>query len=133
LSENIEIPIVSTDFIKDAFRVVPLVENRLDKIQFGLEPEPDWPFIGLSARVALDPYVHRSIPDPMTNSHAHALLTGGLNQRLIIRTNNPEFRGTTFPTSPSKSPSPRSPNRSPVPVPETTNPYALILPFSTTS
>ena len=55
MSENIEVPIVSANFIKDAFRVVPLVKNRFDKVLSGLEPEPDWPFISFSARVALDP------------------------------------------------------------------------------
>jgi hypothetical protein len=55
LAENIEVPVVSANLIKDAFRVVPLVENRFDKVLSGVKPEPDWAFISFSARVALDP------------------------------------------------------------------------------
>lgn len=52
--ENVVIPMVGTNLEEDAFRAVPLVDNRLDNIGLCVKPEPVWPFIRLSARLALD-------------------------------------------------------------------------------
>jgi hypothetical protein len=63
LAENVVIPMVGTNLEEeDAFRVVPLVDNRHDSIRRRVKPEPGWPFIiRLSARMALDPQVHSFI------------------------------------------------------------------------
>jgi hypothetical protein len=58
LSNNIEIPGVGSNLVKDAIWVVPLIEHGLDLILLSFEPEPNRAFIGLSARVTFHAQLH---------------------------------------------------------------------------
>jgi hypothetical protein len=58
LSKDVEITVVGSNLIKEAFWVVPLIEHRLDPIMRSVNPELNRPFIGLSARVTLHPQPH---------------------------------------------------------------------------
>jgi len=51
LSKNIEIPVIGSNVVEDVLRAVPLIEHGFDLILPSSKPEPNGPFIGLSARV----------------------------------------------------------------------------------
>lgn len=59
LSKDVEIAVVGSNLIEEAFRVVPLIEHRLDPIMRSVNAELNRPFIGLSARVTLHPQIDK--------------------------------------------------------------------------
>jgi hypothetical protein len=63
LSENVEIPVIGADLIKDTVRLIPLVEHVLHGILLSFEPESNRAFVRLSAGIALYVHLHPFIVD----------------------------------------------------------------------
>src|SRR5713101_781710 len=59
LSKNVEVPVIGANLVKDALRVVPLVQHRFDEIMSSFELEPNRSFVSFSARITLHTQLHQ--------------------------------------------------------------------------
>jgi len=58
LAEDVEVPIVGANLIRDIVWAAPLVNNFLDHVLVPVQAKSDGPLVRLPARVALDFQVH---------------------------------------------------------------------------
>jgi hypothetical protein len=57
-AEDIKVPIVGTDFVKDLLGAVPLVNDVFDQVLVSLQPKTDRPLVRFPSRVTLNLQLH---------------------------------------------------------------------------
>lgn len=56
--QNVKVAVIRTHFEEGGIRAIPLIYDFFDKVAMIVSPEPDRPFIGTVAGVALNPKRH---------------------------------------------------------------------------
>jgi len=79
LSEDIKIPVIGPELVKDAARLIPLVQHVLHPILFSFEPELYGSLVRLSARIAFHVHLHNFIVS-QTKAAGHLRFSQKSNQ-----------------------------------------------------
>jgi hypothetical protein len=58
LSQDVEIPVIGANFVKDILWPVPLIEHILNHVLVSIKPKTNRPLVRLPCRVAIDFHVH---------------------------------------------------------------------------
>jgi hypothetical protein len=58
MTEDVEVVVVGTNFEKNVLWTVPLVDSFLHNVFAMIHAKPNWPFVPLPARIALNMQLH---------------------------------------------------------------------------